>query len=177
MRSAVHGCHDHRAGALHVVVEHAVVVAVGLQDLPRVDRPEVLEMQDRARKKLVGGLDVALDELVVFRRRGAGRGDCPDRTDPAAAVRCRCRHPVTPRCSGGDRCRRRRCRAPTCPRRFGCHPRPSHRYPGSLRRRCTRSGRRRRAPARTYRRPRRFRPARRCSENSPRCPRYSSEKR
>ena len=50
IRSAVHGRHDHRAGSLHVIVEHAVIRAVGVQDLPRVYRPKVLEMQHGARK-------------------------------------------------------------------------------------------------------------------------------
>ncbi len=65
MTSAVDGGHHHGAGALDVVVEDAVVVAVGLQDRARVDRPEVLEVQDGMRKQPVGGFDVAADEGVV----------------------------------------------------------------------------------------------------------------
>lgn len=56
-----------RAAALHAVAEDAVVVTVGLQDLPRIFRSEVLEMQQRAGEQRCHRLDIPPDERVVIR--------------------------------------------------------------------------------------------------------------
>jgi hypothetical protein len=56
---------DDRAGALHVVVEDAVVVAVPIEDAARVLRAEVLEVQDRSGEERSGDGHVPVDELVV----------------------------------------------------------------------------------------------------------------
>ncbi len=53
------------AGALHVVVEHAVALAVPLQEAPRVARAEVLEVQERVRVQRRDRVQVRGDEGVV----------------------------------------------------------------------------------------------------------------
>src|SRR5262249_28879444 len=60
-----HGGERDRPGALHVVVENAVLVAVGEQDAARVVGTEVLEVQQRAWEQRGGDPKVLVDELVV----------------------------------------------------------------------------------------------------------------
>ena len=56
---------DDRTGALHVVVEDAVLLPVGQQDSARVGRAEVLEVEQRAGEELGRDGQVLVDELVV----------------------------------------------------------------------------------------------------------------
>jgi hypothetical protein len=57
----------HRAGALHIVIEHAVVRRVCGEDVAGVFGPEVLEMQHRVGEQLMRGCDAGLNECVVVR--------------------------------------------------------------------------------------------------------------
>ena len=56
---------DDRAGALHVIVEDAVLLAVGQQDAARVGRAEVLEVKQCVGEELGRDGQVLVDELVV----------------------------------------------------------------------------------------------------------------
>ena len=61
---------DHRgdddgASSLHVVIEDAVLVAVGQQNAARVGRAEVLEVEKRVGEELAGHGQVLVDERVV----------------------------------------------------------------------------------------------------------------
>ena len=57
---------DDRAGALHVIVEDAVLLAVGQQDAARVGRAEVLEVEQRVGEELGRDGQVLVDECVVL---------------------------------------------------------------------------------------------------------------